>query len=198
MDTGWRFPSRPAPVLPICWCPLCFTIEIPTDLPAERRVGSSRLTASLSSAPLFSCSVLLCPALSALCSPLLLCPALFCSLLCSALLLSPALSCSLPCSYSPVLSCSLLPSLQYRQVSFVAKLLRRLKLQVRSERRCLSVRFRCRPTGAFALRRCSSCRWRTSTAAGSNDTNQPQVLHTSTGKFTDKTCLMPGWSSSRR
>ena len=26
----------------------------------------------------------------------------------------------------------------------------------------------------------------------SNDTNQPQVLHTSTGKFTDKTCLMPG------
>ena len=25
-----------------------------------------------------------------------------------------------------------------------------------------------------------------------NDTNQPQVLHTSTGKCTDKTCLMPG------
>ena len=28
--------------------------------------------------------------------------------------------------------------------------------------------------------------------AASNDTNQPQVVHTSTGKCTDRTCLMPG------
>ena len=31
-------------------------------------------------------------------------------------------------------------------------------------------------------------------ASASKDTNQPQVLHTSTGKCTDKTCLMPGAS----
>ena len=35
---------------------------------------------------------------------------------------------------------------------------------------------------------------KTADGGNSNDTNQPQVLHTSKGKFTDKTCLMAGRS----